>query len=205
MALFKLTEKKIQESIETVGHNLLSNTFGGGMHSLDHKRWNFILLSGIRPLGFLLQGALSIFGVRDKLDQAYFRKYYKINSKVESQLKKMIKTIDNVALFDSKSSYTHKGYTSGIHARMDFDGNKTSVEDRTAMNTKRKANEVSLSTATAYHILRFGDKFAIVFFIFDSNHIKEAKVVTAKDVKAIHYNVATISDFHKIKASEYTK
>lgn len=88
---------------------------------------------------------------------------------------------------------------------MDFDGNKTSVEDRTAMNTKRKANEVSLSTATAYHILHFGDKFAIVFFIFDSNHIKEAKVVTAKDVKSIHYNVATISDFHKIKASEYTK
>lgn len=31
MALFKLSEEKLQESIETVGHNLLSNTFGGGM------------------------------------------------------------------------------------------------------------------------------------------------------------------------------
>lgn len=29
MPLFKLSEEKLQESIETVGHNLLSNTFGG--------------------------------------------------------------------------------------------------------------------------------------------------------------------------------
>lgn len=204
MALFKLSEEKLQESIETVGHNLLSNTFGGGMHSLDFKRWNFIL-NAINPLGFILQGALSVFGVRDKLDQAYFRQYYKIDSKVESQLKKMIKNIDDVAIFSSKNSYKKKGLTGALHGSRDFSGDETSVEDRTAMNTKRKANEVSLGTATAYHVLRFGDKFAIVFFIFDSNRIKEAKVVTAKDVRSTSYNVATISDFHKIKASEYTK
>lgn len=204
MPLFKLSEEKLQESLETVGHNLLSNTFGGGMHSLDYKRWNFILCA-INPLGFLFQGALSVFGVRDKLDQAYFRQYYKITSKVESQLKKMVKEIDNVALYNSKDSYKKKGLTGGIHGMRDFSGNETSVEDRTAMNTKRKANEVSLGTATAYHILHFGDKFAIVFFIFDSNRIKEAKVVTAKDPNSTHYGVATIHDFNKIRSSEYTK
>ena len=86
-----------------------------------------------------------------------------------------------------------------------FDMEEENVEDRNAMNMKRKANEINPGTATAYHIVRFGDKYAIVFFVFDSNRIKEAKVATAKNEKSRSYSCVTIPGFNKIKPSDYTK
>lgn len=75
------------------------------------------------------------------------------------------------------------------------------TEDQSAMLIKHKANEVSLGTATAYKILNYGDKFAIVFFIFDSKGIDSAKVITAKSENK--YDTTVIPGFKSIKPSEY--
>ena len=159
----------------------------------------------LNPLGALIHGVAAAFGIRDRLDQAYFKKYYKIDSKVESQLKPLIKEIGDVALFSSKEKYHVKGKTGGIYGSAKLNMEDENVEDRNAMNMKRKANEINPGTATAYHIVRFGDKYAIVFFVFDSNRIKEAKVATAKNEKSRSYSCVTIPGFNKIKPSDYTK
>lgn len=67
MALFKLNE-----SIETVAHNAIGN-FLMGDHTLGTKKW----ISSIDP-------RLIPNGIRDKHDQEYFRKYYRITPAVES-------------------------------------------------------------------------------------------------------------------------
>lgn len=204
MALFKLSEEKVNESIETGAYNIAaSGVFG--THVLNAKRWGWAIQAPLNPLGALINGFASMFGIRDKLDQAYFKHYYRIDSKVESQLKPLIKEIGDVALFSSKEKYHVKGKTGGIHGSTKFDMEEENVEDRNAMNMKRKANEINPGTATAYHIVRFGDKYAIVFFVFDSNRIKEAKVATAKNEKSRSYSCVTIPGFNKIKPSEYTK
>lgn len=117
----------------------------------------------------------------------------------------MIKEIGDVALFDNKASYSPKGKTGGMYGSTKFDMEEEDVEDRNAMNMKRKANEINPGTATAYHIVRFGNKYAIVFFVFDSNRIKEVKVATAKNEKSRSYSCVTIPGFNKIKPSDYTK
>lgn len=153
-----------------------------------------------------MHGVAAMFGIRDKLDQAYFKRYYRIDSKVESQLRPLIKEVGDVALFSSKEKYHAKGKTGGMYGSTKFDmEEEEDVEDRNAMNMKRKANEINPGTATAYHIVRFGDKYAIVFFVFDSNKIKEAKVATAKNEKSRSYSCVTIPGFNKIKPSDYTK
>lgn len=76
-------------------------------------------------------------------------------------------------------------------------------EDQSAMHLKHKANEVNLTTATAYKILHYGDKFAIVFFIFDNHSIRSAKVITSRS--SGNYDATDIHDFKKINPSSYTK
>lgn len=204
MALFKLSEEKVNESIETGAYNIAaSGVFG--THVLNAKRWSWIIQVPFNPLGALLHGVAAMFGIRDKLDQAYFKRYYRIDSKVESQLRPLIKEVGDVALFSSKEKYHAKGKTGGMYGSTKFDMEEEDVEDRNAMNMKRKANEINPGTATAYHIVRFGDKYAIVFFVFDSNRIKEAKVATAKNEKSRSYSCVTIPGFNKIKPSDYTK
>lgn len=204
MPLFKLSEEKLQESLETVAHNVVSSSFFGH-NVLNHKRWGWVIEIPFNPLGALFHGVASAFGIRDRLDQAYFRQYYKIDSKVESQLKPLIKAVGDVALFDSKGSYSIKGKTGGIHGSMSLKMEDEDAPNRNAMNMKRKANEFNPGTATAYHIVHFGNKYAIVFFIFDSHRIKEAKVATAKNEKSRSYDCVTLQGFNKIKPSDYTK
>lgn len=178
MPLFKLNE-----SIETVAHNAIGN-FLMGDHTLGTKKW----ISSIDP-------RLIPNGIRDKHDQEYFRKYYRITPAVESKLRQMIKDIPNVAVFGKT-----KGYKSNDIFN-DYYGSNAKVEDQSAMLIKHKANEVSLGTATAYKILNYGDKFAIVFFIFDSKGIDSAKVITAKSENK--YDATVIPGFKSIKPSEY--
>lgn len=205
MALFRLNEEKVNESIETGAYNIAASAVFGH-HVLNQKRWGWLIqAAAANPIGALVQGVAAAFGIRDKLDQAYFKRYYRIDSKVESQLKPLIKEIGDVALFSSKEKYHIKGKTGGLYGSTKFDMEEENVEDRNAMNMKRKANEINPGTATAYHIVRFGDKYAIVFFVFDSNRIKEAKVATAKNEKSRSYSCVTIPGFNKIKPSEYTK
>lgn len=204
MALFKLSEEKVNESIETGAYNIAASSVFGNQ-TLNIKRWSWIIQVPFNPLGALLHGVATMFGIRDKLDQAYFKRYYRIDSKVESQLKPLIKEVGDVALFSSKEKYHAKGKTGGMYGSTKFDMEEEDVEDRNAMNMKRKANEINPGTATAYHIVRFGDKYAIVFFVFDSNRIKEAKVATAKNEKSRSYSCVTIPGFNKIKPSDYTK
>lgn len=204
MALFRLNEEKVNESIETGAYNVAASAVFGNQ-TLNIKRWSWIIQVPFSPLGALLHGVAAMFGIRDKLDQAYFKRYYRIDSKVESQLKPLIKEVGDVALFSSKEKYHAKGKTGGMYGSTKFDMEEEDVEDRNAMNMKRKANEINPGTATAYHIVRFGDKYAIVFFVFDSNKIKEAKVATAKNEKSRSYQCVSIPGFNKIKPSDYTK
>lgn len=204
MALFRLNEEKVNESIETGAYNVAASAVFGNQ-TLNIKRWSWIIQVPFNPLGALLNGVAAMFGIRDKLDQAYFKRYYRIDSKVESQLKPLIKEVGDVALFSSKEKYHAKGKTGGMYGSTKFDMEEEDVEDRNAMNMKRKANEINPGTATAYHIVRFGDKYAIVFFVFDSNKIKEAKVATAKNEKSRSYQCVSIPGFNKIKPSDYTK
>lgn len=204
MALFRLNEEKVNESIETGAYNIAASSVFGNQ-TLNIKRWSWIIQVQFNPLGALLHGVAAMFGIRDKLDQAYFKRYYRIDSKVESQLRPLIKEVGDVALFSSKEKYHVKGKTGGMYGSTKFDMEEEDVEDRNAMNMKRKANEINPGTATAYHIVRFGDKYAIVFFVFDSNKIKEAKVATAKNEKSRSYSCVTIPGFNKIKPSDYTK
>lgn len=204
MALFKLNEEKVNESIETGAYNIASSAVFGH-HVLNQKRWGWIMEIPLNPVGALIHGVASAFGIRDRLDQAYFKKYYKIDSKVESKLRPLIKEIGDVALFNSKEKYHIKGKTGGMYGSAKLNMEDENVEDRNAMNMKRKANEINPGTATAYHIVHFGDKYAIVFFVFDSNRIKEAKVATAKNEKSRSYSCVTIPGFNKIKPSDYTK
>lgn len=204
MALFKLNEEKVNESIETGAYNIAASSVFGNQ-TLNIKRWSWIIQVPFNPLGALLYGVAAMFGIRDKLDQAYFKRYYRIDSKVESQLRPLIKEVGDVALFSSKEKYHAKGKTGGMYGSTKFDMEEEDVEDRNAMNMKRKANEINPGTATAYHIVRFGDKYAIVFFVFDSNKIKEAKVATAKNEKSRSYQCVSIPGFNKIKPSDYTK
>ena len=204
MALFRLNEEKVNESIETGAYNIASSSIFG-THVLNAKRWGWIMEIPLNPVGALIHGVASAFGIRDRLDQAYFKKYYKIDSKVESKLRPLIKEIGDVALFNSKEKYHIKGKTGGMYGSAKLNMEDENVEDRNAMNMKRKANEINPGTATAYHIVRFGDKYAIVFFVFDSNRIKEAKVATAKNEKSRSYSCVTIPGFNKIKPSDYTK
>ena len=82
MPLFKLNE-----GLETVAHNAIGN-FLMGDHTLGTKKW----ISAIDPR--LIPG-----GFRDRHDQEYFRKYYRITPAVESKLRKMIEGIPNIAMF----------------------------------------------------------------------------------------------------------
>lgn len=178
MSLFKLNE-----SIETIVHNSLGNLFMGD-HTLGTKKW----IGTIDPR--LIPG-----GLRDQHDQEYFHKYYRITPAVESKLRQMIKDIPNVAMFGKTNGYKSNDIFG------DFYGSHAKVEDQSAMLIKHKANEVSLGTATAYKILNYGDKFAIVFFIFDSKGIDSAKVITAKSENK--YDATVIPGFKSIKHSEY--
>lgn len=180
MPLFKLNE-----GLETVAHNALGNLFMGD-HTLGTKKWIGTMDPNLIP-----------GGLRDKYDQEYFNKYYKIGSSVESKLRQMIKAIPNVAMF-SKS----KGYKSNDIFN-DFYGSNAKKEDQSAMHLKHKANEVNLTTATAYKILHYGDKFAIIFFIFDNHSIRSAKVITSRS--SGNYDATDIHDFKKINPSSYTK
>lgn len=180
MPLFKLNE-----GLETVAHNAIGN-FLMGDHTLGTKKW----ISAIDPR--LIPG-----GFRDRHDQYYFRKYYRITPAVESKLRKMIEDIPNVAMFGKT-----KGYKSN-DIFGDFYGSNAKTEDKSAMHLKHKANEINLTTATAYKILHYGDKFAIVFFIFDNHSIRSAKVITSRG--SGNYDATDIHDFKKINPSSYTK
>lgn len=177
-----LDTKSLNEDAQTAIYNFASGTIGG-YHTLAMKdnafKNGFELLKNINPIRAIISLGSKLIGGKDKMDRAYFNRYWNID-KVLPQIEKWCKQTGGILVTD-KNKNDIIGISSKIFGDKSHEAGYTNTDVANQSIFKRNERLSKFTTALTCIPIKSGNGNYYIYPIFDTKDIREIKVLCYSD------------------------